>query len=466
VIKNFLYISGGNVFRRVITFFSQLILARNLGEEAFGDLAVAVSIFLLMAGLGDLGTRLHAWREVAIADDADQEGEAVGLLLSRITLAIIMALLLNVVIAVFATGRVGYLLHLYTMVVVFNQTTFDWFLLAQRRFRDSMLFSVGGALLYLAGILFLVTDASRIWLVPVLVFASYVIPGAALFVSATSPGARYMRRRLPTLSGLWTMVAGNRQLLVYDLLQRGYLVAIVIVSSWFYSAGDIAQFQVPYLIYTFVVGLGVYVASGIFEKVARDIRDGRETDTISRGVLLNVVLFVPAGVFGADVLEIPITRVLSGGYSEYAAVLHVLVAFMALPAVANFAREVAVSAGDKHLAVESYLVTVGAILLAVVFYHPPQIIYLAWVVLGAEALGLLTLLVRSPRTYVTWRHLGFGLMAYLVGLGIHWSWQAMGEDGAWSWGRYSLATAVTTTLFLVFLGVFVRRSGLASAGDD
>ena len=146
MIKNFLYISGGNVFRRLITFFSQLILARNLGEEAFGDLEVAVSVFLLMAGLGDLGTRLYAWRSVAVADDEQQEGEAIRLLVSRIALATAVAVVLNLAILVFASGRVGMLLHLYTMVVVFNQTTFDWFLLAQRRYRDSMFFSVAGAL--------------------------------------------------------------------------------------------------------------------------------------------------------------------------------------------------------------------------------------------------------------------------------------------------------------------------------
>lgn len=466
MIKNFLYISGGNVFRRVITFFSQLILARNLGEDAFGDLAVAVAGFLLMAGLGDLGTRLHAWRSVAIADEEQQEGEAIRLLVSRIMLAALVALALNIVIGVFTDGRVETLLHLYTMVVVFNQTTFDWYLLAQRRYRDSLTFSVSGALLYLGGIILLVRDASDVWWVPVILLLSYLIPGILLFVLWTTPEERHLRGRIPALAGLGRLVGGNWQLLVYDLLQRSYLVAVIIVASWFYPPGSIAQFQIPYVIYTFVVGLGVYVASGVFEKVARDTRDRRDTKTISHGVLLNIVLFLPAGIFGADVLEVPITRILGSGYAGYAAALRILVGFMALAAVANFAREISVSAGDKRLAVESYLATLCAIVLAIVTYHPPSIVYLAWVVVGAEAIGLGVLLIRSRRSYVTRPILGMGVVAYLVGLVIHWAWQALARAGSGGWASYSLATGASVVLFLTFVGVFVRRSGLAAAGDD
>ena len=463
MIKGVLYIGGGNAIRQGLTFASQVILASSLGEAAFGELTVAFAVFLIMAGLGDLGTRLYAWRRVAILHGPEGAREAVRLFLARLQVSLAVAILLNVGIGILAEGRVQLLLHLYTVGVVMNQTAFDWVFLSRGRYRDNFWFTVASGVIYIAAVVLFVRDTSHVYWVPVLFTASYALPGVfflRLNLRGTSipPGSFRIAPR-----ELVAMVIGNRHLLAYDLLQRGYSVAIILAASLFYSASEIARFRIAHLVYNFVAALGIYVAAAVFNRVAREAASRSEPIAVSNGVLLVLCFFLPLGVFGDEVLALPLGMFLGEGYERSFAVLDILIRFVALAALANFAREVTVSAGRKRLAILSYLVTIVVVVGALVVHHPSRLEYVAWVLVAGEAAGLTALLVHDARAYLSRKAIGVGILSYGFGAILLWLWSVFEESGRSSFGAYALAVGLLGTLFLGYVTTISFKTGLFRA---
>lgn len=454
MIKRFFYVSGGNTVRQGITFLSQLLLARILGESAFGDLTLAFSWFLIMAAVGDLGTRLYSWRSVAIADTAQRDAEIVRLFGVRLRVALLVAVVLNIAILFLADGRVAVLLHWYTLGVVINQATFDWTFMSRGLYALTFGYTVASGLLYITGLLILVRGVEQMPLVPVMFALSYGVAGMTALLSSLHWRALGGVAHRIGRAEIVRIVSANWRLLVYDLLQRGQSVAIILVASWFYDAPAIARFRIPHLVYGFVAATGVFLASGLFSEIARDTARNREPAAIARGAVFLACLFVPLGFFGDELMLQPLSWFLQGTYGGFDSALKVLVAFMVLAAFTNFAREVSVSAGEATIAVQSYVVSIVAVAIALAAYHPPDVAYLAVVLVGAEAAGLAVVLALRFRRYVKPAVGGAILVSLVVGLGLEQLWSAL--NGLVADGRrgYLVATLSVGGLFAGYvLGV-------------
>jgi len=253
---------------------------------------------------------------------------------------------------------------------------------------------------------------------------------------------------------------GTRSLVGYDLLQRSYGVVVIISASWFYGAEEIARFRVPHLAYAFVCAFGVYAASSVFSRVARETAVGSTSVGIAHGTMLVLALCIPGGVVGTEIIEVPMIGYLGSGYADSLLVPGApLVACVALGALANFAREVTVSSGAKGVATASYAATIAVVVGAIVAYHPPELSYLAYVLIGGEVVGLAVVVARSPRDYVSTDVLLTALASFVVGLLMRTIWRASpGWSGAVWVGASSLA--VVSAVYAAWIVMLVRRTGL------
>lgn len=429
-LKRFIYIAGGNQFRQVAVFVSNLVLARALGADLFGMLTFAVSIYTMMSGVGDFGARLYCWRMVATSRPAERPLRTLQYFISRTIVATAVSVVSILIIEIVARGTMRPLLLGYAVAIVFSQAAFDWIFLSTEKEFALFLFNALSGLIYVTFIcLFsafaihhLETAESILALIPGFQAFSYFVPAALLV--CRNPD---LRREARALHGLWgrlpkiifTTVRGSALYASYDLLQRFYQIAIFVFAWLIFSKSVIGQFRLVQLLFAYAGIFAIYLGSTYFNQIARAQSRQEQMMTVRRGLLVAVVLFVPLTFVGADVLS-PIIRSLFG--REYFAAipaLRVLMLGISLPVIGNFLREVGIAAGMRWLSNLSYLAVIIVIALMVSIRPSTNTVYLSLCLVIAECAGIIVLLFgwRSRSEFASLAKWVLGCLA--VSLALH-----------------------------------------------
>lgn len=417
--RRFIDIALGNVARQGISVLVQIIVARRLGDAAFGLITFAFSIYLLMAGAADFGSRLYCWQAVAaLAPEARAEA-AHDLVWKRLLLALTVLVLINIGISFFEKdAELSWVLRAYSIAVAFNQVAFDWWFLAQDRTRSLLVFNIAGAVLMLIGTLLLVHGPGDVALFALILSFAYGIPGVAMTM---------LGRPMPRLYAIWEALKlplRTRRFVGYDWLQRIYQAFIPIVAWHFYSKAALGQFRIAYLFYWFAGTLAIYVGSTVFNRLVRSQGGEDKRLVIGKTAALLLLMTVPlSGV--AAVLAPPFVRaVLGSAYDPSMVHLRLLLPWLVVPVIANFLREASMASGRPHQAMWSYVGTVGLTSGCIALFYSSGPVVLSLATLIGEGIGGLPLLIvvvgPTWRSGLRWR-LPIALVSYplLVGLGRH-----------------------------------------------
>ena len=116
--KAFLLISGGNLFRQLVTFIGQLYIVKKLGVSSFGELTFAFSIYMVMAGIGDFGTRIYSWKQVLATKTELRSKITSRLWCERTIFVSLFSLLFVLCILIFIRGHLKYLLLLLNIYFI------------------------------------------------------------------------------------------------------------------------------------------------------------------------------------------------------------------------------------------------------------------------------------------------------------------------------------------------------------
>ena len=408
--KAFLAIGFGGVLRQGLTFLAQLVVAKSLGSGSFGEIAYAYSLYLVLAGVGDLGTRLYCWRTTATSNGIERERLAIELFRQRLILSGFVAVALFFVAPLPYHGSLAKLVAAYMVPVACNQASFDWIFLSLERYRNLLVFQAATGVLYFASICVLVRTPSQAVLVPLLFAVSYGIPGFFLVapqLGRLADGSRRMGQRVRAALSLplrsWRFVP-------YDMLQRIYTAFTLLVMQPFYPNAVLGEFRVAFLVYAFVASVAVYFASSHFNRVSRAAAAGNGIVDVSSGVWTIVAVLVPVALVGQPLIAAPLQWVLAGRYALFLRALVVLMPSIALVAVVNFLREILVSAGEVWVSVASYAVTIVLTCALVAWLHPQDLSVLTGLVVAGEVAGLAVILAFSRA-----RIFGKGFTYTLVG---------------------------------------------------
>lgn len=396
--KSFIMVSGGNIVRQLLTFFAQIYIVKKLGVHAFGELTIAFSIYLVIAGISDFGSRLYCWKEVLASDPDERPLSAVREWMARTALSVLFLLPILSGIALFFHGVMETLLLTYAMAIVANQAAFDWFFLAQDKMVSLFIFNAFSGVLYFLLLVALVRAEGDLQMVPIAFIVSYVLPAAILmWKDLWKLGAQYLshpRKILEVLRAGARIPIRSRAYFLYDFLQRLYMTSIFIVAWKYYSKSMIGQFRVAHLIFTLAASMATYLGVSLFNRVHEENVQGGSGSIIPFGIASILLVILPFSICGYGILA-PIVKFLLDSQFNQGSLL-ILIAGLSLPALGNFIRETAVAAGQPRIATLSYLLTIGVTIGLIVAIHPSSLSFLAGSLLIGEGLGLIFLLAFLP----------------------------------------------------------------------
>ncbi len=397
--RNFLSISGGNIIRQITTFLAQMLIAKHAGSSAFGLLTLAFSVYFILAGFGDMGSRLYCWNTVLKEEPEKRLDAAFRLLFYRIALVCIIILPINIVIFFVSKGQLALLLHMYTIAIIFNQVAFDWFFLSLDKIKPLFFFNAMSGIFYLVGVAVLVESSKDIIYVPIIFAISYAIPAAFLIGKEWIKKCMSIAKQKQTvefIKNILQLPFHSYRYFFYDILQRAYNIFIFMLAGIYYNNKIIGEFRVAHLMYFFIVTLSIFLGASYFNRVSEEVRKRGKTSLIGNGVGLILLLILPLSLAGQDVVPLFVKGYFGKQYENTLSVISLLLYALLIPAFGNFIREVAVSTKYSSIAAWSLAVTIFVSSIMLIFYHPESLYYLGLVLIIGELSGLILLAVLLP----------------------------------------------------------------------
>lgn len=397
--RNFLFISGGNMIRQFTTFLAHISIARSLGSSLFGELTYAFSIYFILAGLGDFGSRFYSWKAVITKNISERQKTAVQFLIYRTIITVTFLIPINLGIWLTTRSITSTLLHYYTLAIVFNQVAYDWYFLSLNKMASLFIFNSFSGLFFLGTIYLFIHAAQDVVLIPILLALSYAIP-AFILISKEGLiiGAEILRTEniLKTVKKAFKLPLYSYKYLFYDLLQRVYTFFIFVIAGFYFDNKILGEFRIAHLIYSFVTSMAIFLGTSYFNKISEEVRIRGNTELVAEGVSFIFLLILPISLAGQDVIPQLIEYLLGWEYENVLKVLSILLFGLLFPALSNFVREVVVSTRYSQIAIWSYGTTILTTSVMLTIYHPQKLTYLGFILLIGELAGLFILFKFLP----------------------------------------------------------------------
>jgi O-antigen/teichoic acid export membrane protein len=395
-LKKFLSISGGNLLRQLLTFLGQLYVVKETNLHSFGEITIAFSVYLILAGLSDFGSRLYCWKTVLSVEKEDRHFMAVKMLIARTMLSFIFLIPIAMGILLLSHGRLEKLLLLYSFGVVANQAGFDWFFLSLNRVTSLFLFNVSSGILYLLFLGMLVSSEATLYWVPVSFSISYFLPAILLLWRDVKSYrfSAFFSRTLDIPVFAFSILKKSHYFFYYDFLQRVYTIAIFLVAWSFYPKSVIGGFRVAHLVFIFVSSLSIYLGISFFNDIHEESVNGSSEKKMAHGIAAILLVILPISMASYEGVAPAVQFFMGVQYDVQP--LEILLAGLILPALANFMRETAVAAGHSRISTISYGSSILLTSLLIFLYHPSSPAFLAVSLLLGELIGVLVLFSFLP----------------------------------------------------------------------
>lgn len=280
-------------------------LTSSLGTEAFGRLAIAQSVTIVLCLVVDFGFILVAARQVAVAEGCENVNNIYSrtqnarVLLAIVSFSILMVLQFTEVLPISST-----LLFATTLPAIFGSVLqATWFFQGKAYFGWLALANVISKFCYLLVAIFAVRSSADLPLAGLAFAMSYVVGGVILFLAARRSGVRWFFSMSINDS---TAVIGNslRAFLSLSLLSF-HTQIIITLTGIFVGPAAAGTLLVTDRVIRSVAAVGNPIVSALFPTFSKLYSEGGDgVHNLRRqvlGVLLSVSLIGSTGLFfGAD----------------------------------------------------------------------------------------------------------------------------------------------------------------------
>jgi len=385
--RSFLKLGTGEAVARLIAFGATAYLARRLGADVYGTIALATAILLYLACVTDCGIEM-----LGVSDVARQPSGIAGFLPSILVARLVVAAILVVIVTgagLFLLPQPdGALLAGYALTLGGVALGTQWVHLGLERAGRVGLVRVG-------------TEALTAVLIVLLVRGPGDAAGAPLAqVIGQSAGAFILLRLLP--DGAAALGVSLRTDVVASVFRRSWplvlhaLLGLAIFNSDFLflrvfrDSASVGYYAVAYTLVSFFLNLGVSYSMGLLPVLARL----RSVPADERRLHDSAMAQVFAGAFpvaiGGCLLAHQFIAVLFGdGYERAALALSILIWSIPLALFRNVAQAVLVSHDRQGQLLRTVMVAAGLNLLLNVALIP------RWGMTGAAVATLLTEAIRT-----------------------------------------------------------------------
>jgi len=296
ILLNFSWLASGSMLRRVLFFFTNLVIARRLGPSSFGLISFAYSTMLIFIGIGDFGLHIVGTRR--IARHRPELTEHVGQVLTLKLLFAAAAFALLMLVWLFnGSTQTKLLLTLFGIGIFFNSLTFTW---PFRGIEQMQYVGFAGAM---AGVLnfllvyLLVHNEKDIYYIPLAFVVSNLVPILLL-------AGRFVHKhgtfRLTLRSSIWKNLLGDcwpiGLSLVASRLHNSFSVVLLGLLGSHLHTGLFRAPQMIFSLLTFLIGKNL--SDSLFPLASRLYRQDHNqlSSILSSSCKVSWIVVVPIAV--------------------------------------------------------------------------------------------------------------------------------------------------------------------------
>ena len=322
VISNFLALGTGETVSRLIAFSVAIYLARILGAEAYGIIALAVGMSLYLGKVADFGIETSGIKEVAGAPD-DIVRLASALMSARLALAAVLVTAAVSLSLFLLTEPERTVFALYSLTLLLVAASTKWIHIGLEGALPVALARVAGDALILALVLAFVHGAGDLTTVPVAQLIGEFVVVLLLYLQLVTRRVHFTLRW--DLRAAMPVFARSFPLLVQLLLGLMLYNADLVFLRAFRDAASVGYYAAAYALISLVANIGMTYAFTLLPAMSRtDARSPEETALWSTALAQTAAVSLPvaAGIF---MVAPQIIRLGFGdGYAPSAAALQVL----------------------------------------------------------------------------------------------------------------------------------------------
>ena len=313
----------GDGLARLLSFGATIYLARVLGADGYGVVALALGIALYLQQLVDYGVEALGIRRVAAAR-TDAAAMAGAYLAGRMALAITLLAITAVAATVFLPDPEGPVLALYALTLFPIALSTRWVHLGLERARPVGVARVVGEAIMLLGVLVFVRSPEGILSVPLAQFVGDGVAMGWLFLRLGSHGLRVRLRwdgpRIRELAGSALPLVGH------SLLGLVIYNSDLIFLRLFRGRGDVGLYAVAYTLISFMLNLGWAYSQSLLPTLTRLDSEGGDKGGLFQTAQAQVfVVTAPLAVGGWLVAEPLLQSLFGPEYLAAGAALAVLI---------------------------------------------------------------------------------------------------------------------------------------------
>ena len=340
--RSFVALAVGDVLARGAAFAATVYLARALGADRYGVIALAAAITLYPAGLADFGIVTLGSREVA-HDPARARALASALITGRVLIACgaaagMAALAYGLLGATEAAVFVGYAVTL--PAVGLNAT---WILVGLEEPRPAGVARVAGALLALGAIFLFVRGPADVARVPLAVLVGELCTVWLVLIAAERRGFRIRPHWDPAAVG--PVFRRALPLVGHTLLSLSIFNADLVLVRIFRDRAALGSYAAAYALVTLLVNLGVIYAQSLAVALTRLRADGQDGALLQTSYARLFAIALPAALGGAALAPRIIDTFFGTAYGGAALALVVLLASVPIAALRSAATAALISRG-------------------------------------------------------------------------------------------------------------------------
>jgi O-antigen/teichoic acid export membrane protein len=323
VAKNFAKLGLGDAGARVLAFGASVYLARVLGADGYGVVAVAMAVTLYLSNLVDFGVETLCVQRVAGAPD--RAGETAGVYLpGRLVAALVAGGVAAGTALWLLPGLEGRVVSLFLLTLVPVALSTRWVHLGLERTGAVALGRVGGEATVLVLVLVLVRGADGIAAVPVIQFLGDMLAAGWLWTRLAAAGV-HVRLRWD-LGRVRSYVKDAWPLVGHSLLGLVIYNSDLLFLRAFQGRAEVGWYAAAYALVSFLLNVGWAYGQSLLPTLTRLDREGGDVTGLFRTALAQVfAVILPIAVGGAMVSGGLILAVFGGDYAPAAPALAILV---------------------------------------------------------------------------------------------------------------------------------------------
>jgi lipopolysaccharide exporter len=338
----------GQLLIRAISTLSAFVVARALGPSGVGEIALALTLAVFFAGLGDAGITLVSYREIVLEPKKlSQIVTDTTFLQLWLSLLLAGALALIALVVPMPTGSARLLL-LFTPFLLAQALSVDYALRALERMVTVAVIAVLIQLITSVGTVTLVLAThDPIWVAIMLWFAQLV--GDAVIWWQVRLSDRFEFKR-PRPSATTRLLKAGLPLLVTTVLLNYWGVVSTVSLAWLRSSHVLGIYSAPFSLVFTAWAMSEVASGGAYPELVRRARDDHEgfaalLDTLVR-LTTRITLAIAAFVV---VAAEPLVRLIYGGrFAASGPILQILAPIIPLGWFCSFVGYALLAGGEQR----------------------------------------------------------------------------------------------------------------------